>query len=166
MKTSESTEITTKLIPKLVDECNIPIENIKTDCSTKKTKNKRVDILVSQVENNCIDFEDKLITIIEVKQESAKLLNIYDESGNIKSYIKELLEENYNNYEFDSKNINSGTIEEKDWFNALVQGYWKAKKLNLDFFAVSNIKEIVFYHTNTLKPCFLQVDKTYHPTRQ
>ena len=156
MKTSESTEITTKLIPKLVDECNIPIENIKTDCSTKKTKNKRVDILVSQVENNCIDFEDKLITIIEVKQESAKLLNIYDESGNIKSYIKELLEENYNNYEFDSKNINSGTIEEKDWFNALVQGYWKAKKLNLDFFAVSNIKEIVFYHTNTLKPLIIK----------
>lgn len=155
-KTSESTEITTMLIPKFVNECNIPIENIKTDCGTKKTINKRIDILISQVENTSKNFESKLITIIEVKQENTKILNIYDKDGNVNNDIKKQIENNSPKYELDSKNIDYGEIVEKEWFNALIQGYWKAIKLRLPFFGVSNINELIFYHTSTLKPLIIK----------
>ena len=48
MKTSESTQIITQLIPKLIQEAKIPLKNIKTDCPTFKTNNKRVDIIISK----------------------------------------------------------------------------------------------------------------------
>ncbi|APQ75767.1 HsdM family class I SAM-dependent methyltransferase [Clostridium botulinum] len=156
INTSESTEITTKLIPKLVFECKVPIENIKTDCSTSITKNKRVDILISNAKNNEKNFEKELLTIIEVKQDDAKILNIYDNSGNVDLAIKKLIDENLVKYGKNSNDIDYSKIKEKDWLNALIQGKWKAEKLNLNFFGVSNIKEVRFYHTNTLLPIIIK----------
>lgn len=153
---SESTKIVTKLIPKLVFDCKIPIENIKTDCSTSKTLRKRVDILISDSHNSSVNFERELLTILEVKQDKAKILDIYDCSGEITEDINELIKENLVLYESNSSSLNYGNITEKEWFNALIQGKWKAQKLNLPFFGVSNTKEVRFYNTNTLKSIIIR----------
>ncbi len=156
MRMSESTEIVTKLVPKLVNEAKIPIENIKTDCTTCYTDNKRVDILISAVENNMANFEDELITIIEVKQTNTEILEIYVEEDKVDDQIKKLVEENLITYEKDSSRINYGNIEQKEWFNAMIQGIWKAKRIGLDFFGISNINQTVYYHTETLLPLKLK----------
>lgn len=151
MKSSESTEIVTKYIPKLVNEANIPIVNIKTDCTTSKTALKRADILISEVHNDDKQFERKLIALIEVKQSSAKYLDIYEEDGCVNEKIKELIEKNVLLYEKNSNKIQYGHIAQKEWFNALIQGMWKARKLGLCYFGVSNIDKTVFYHSHTLE---------------
>ena len=156
MKTSESTQIITKLIPKLIQEAKIPLRNIKTDCGTYKTDNKRIDIIISKEENNSCNFENDIITIIEVKKENDSYMDIYSNNGdNVNENIKLLIEKNLKLYE-DGKELDYTNIEEKAWFNGLIQGLWKAKRLQVNFFAVSNIKRTVFYHTNTLKRIELQ----------
>lgn len=154
MKMSESTEVATKLIPKLVDESKIPIGNFKIDCTTNLTKNKRIDIMISNYSNKSKMFEEELITIIEVKQTNTEILNIYtDETKQeLDEKLKELIEENLITYEQDSSNINYGNLKQKVWFNALIQGIWKSRKLNVNFFGVSNTLKTVFYHTETLLP--------------
>jgi len=94
MRTSESTQITTKLIPKLVQEAKIPIENIKTDCTTSLTGSKRVDIIISMKRNDDRKFEEEIVTLIEVKQRNTPILDIYDINGNVKEEIKQLIEKN------------------------------------------------------------------------
>ncbi|MFC6457964.1 HsdM family class I SAM-dependent methyltransferase [Paenibacillus vulneris] len=153
---SESTKIVTKLIPRLVFDCKTPIDNMKTDCSTSKTLNKRVDILISKSQNASTNFESDLLTILEAKQESARILDIYDLNGDVKEEIFKLVEENIALYETNSSSLNYGTVRERDWFNALIQGKWKAQKLNLPFFGVTNTNEVRFYHTETLKPILIK----------
>ncbi|MEC5425294.1 N-6 DNA methylase [Virgibacillus sp. C22-A2] len=162
MRTSESTQIITKFIPKLTHEARIPISNLKTDCTTNKTGNKRIDVIISNVNNQSDKFEDYILTIIEVKQESALYLDIYDEGSleEVREEYLKLIVENVENYEQSSQNFQYGSIPEKEWFNALIQGLWKAKKLNLEFFAVTNTNRVQFYHTETLKPLYLQRTST------
>lgn len=162
MRTSESTQITTKYIPKLVKEAKVPIENIKTDCTSKYTDSKRIDIIISKNKNSSKEFDDKIIAIIEVKQEIANVLNIYevDKDGKkiVKDDIHKLLEKNITLYEKNSDSIDYEYVKEKEWFNALVQGAWKARRMSLPFFGVSNVKTTVFYHTKTLLP--LEIRRT------
>lgn len=150
MKTSESTQIITKLIPKLIQEAKIPLKNIKTDCATFKTCSKRVDIIISKSQNNSKNFEDDIITIIEVKKETDRYMDIYENGKDVNRNIRGLIEKNLILYE-QGKNLDYTNVVEKAWFNAIIQGLWKAKKLEVKFFAVSNINNIVFYHTETLK---------------
>lgn len=162
MKTSESTQIMTKYIPRLVKEAKVPIDNIKTDCTSKYTGNKRIDIIISKEKNNSEKFDDRIITIIEVKQELTKILNIYevDESGKktVREEISALLSKNLSLYENASDKIDYSNINEKDWFNALIQGVWKARKIGIPYFGISNIDTTIFYHTESLLP--LEIRRT------
>jgi len=152
MRTSESTEIVTRFIPKLVELAKVPIQNIKTDCSTERTRGKRIDIIISSENNLEKDFERKIITIIEVKQTGAEVLDFYDENDDVPEEFIQKLEDNLTKYAANSSSIDYTGVQFKDWYNALIQGLWKARNLELDFFGVTNTLEIVFYHTETLKP--------------
>ena len=109
MAISESTQITTRFIPKLVQEAKVPISNIKTDCGTKYTLNKRADVLISTQENISTEFDDNILTLIEAKSEDVEVLDIYcttdSDNKNIKDEIRVLIEENLKLYEENSDSI-------------------------------------------------------------
>lgn len=152
--TSESTQIVTKFIPILINNCNIPIKNIKTDCTTSKTDSKRVDIIISSSKNYDQRFENNIVTIIEAKKENDKILNIYN-GNEVKEEILNLVDKNMDLYDR-GESLDYGNIREKNWFNALIQGKWKSEKLKVPYFGVTNIKQTVFYSTYNLEPILIK----------
>jgi type I restriction-modification system DNA methylase subunit len=151
-----------KIIPILVESCEIDIKNILTDEATLLTKPKRGDIWVSESQvKNRKNFEKNILLLCEVKKELAKELK-FSEMYNIdqnslykmKEEFKIDFEKDFSNY---SNNIKyESKYKNNDWFDALIQGKYKAEKQGLNYFAVTNSINIVFYHTKKLLPIVIK----------
>ncbi len=150
-----------RVIPILVNSCDIERSHILTDCSTKLTSPKRGDIWIGKTEVSKPSYEQNIILLIEIKDEQTKPLRADEIYNNIDKGEYSLKNEFKKAFYKDLKAYEKGfpyksAYKTNKWFDALIQGRYKAEKQGLHFFAVSNTSLIKFYHTNTLKPIFIK----------
>jgi len=156
--TREIHSIIQRVIPILVNSCDINRTCILADCSTKLTAPKRGDIWVSKVEVTNPHFEQNILLLVEVKDENTKPLkydNMYNQDYTVKNDFKRAFEQDFNAYSEGKKYQSS--YKSNKWFDGIIQGKFKSEKQGLSFFAVTNTTQIKFYHTKTLKP--IQIKK-------
>jgi len=163
----EITSIIQKVIPILVNSCDISRRNILTDATTSRTSPKRGDIWVSTVEiTKKQKFENEILLLIEVKDENTKPLQfeeLYNPTQNgkytLKESFKKAFDEDYAKYS--SGQPYKSIYKNNSWFDAIIQGKYKATKQGLKFFAVTNCAYIYFYHTKTLQPIIIKKNNEY-----
>lgn len=163
----EINSIIQKVIPILVNSCDIPRKNILTEAATSKTSPKRGDIWISTNEvTKKQKFENEILLLIEIKDENVKPLQfeeIYNPTQNgkytLKEYFKKAFDEDYAQYA--SGQPYKSIYKNSDWFDAIIQGKYKSTKQGLYFFAVSNCTYICFYHTKTLQPIIIKKNNEF-----
>ncbi len=156
----EINSIIQRVIPILINSCDIERGNILTDASTTKTTPKRGDLWISKSDiHNKRQFEKNILLLIEAKDEATKPLKfdeIYSSDFELLPEFKNDFDTNLENYSSKGKNEYIGKYKNNKWLDALIQGKYKSEKQGLEFFAVSNTINIVFYHTKTLKPILVE----------